>query len=278
MLNSQPIGKPTMLKASKRSAANVWARVFLAGAVWLSLPAGAHAAEQAPSGPSSPSHVTPGTEKADMTLDQFLDRLMMAESGGSVFARNTRSTAVGPYQFIASTWLQIAHKWFADEIEKLKPHQILALRTDIDMARRAAKIYTEENAAFLAANGHKPTFPHLRLAFLVGPGGAVRVLSAKEDALVSTLLGAHVIRANPFMSRLSAKGLIARAARDIAADPKTAAGVKPDPEALKAARVLPKKAAPKITVSCDLARPSCRRWLALATRKQARRIKRASRD
>jgi len=210
--------------------------------------------------------------EGDITFDQFLDRLMMAESGGKAFAKNPKSTAIGPFQFIASTWLQIANKHFGDETKDLKPHEVLRLRTDMALARRAARIYSEDNAAFLVANGHKATFPHLRLAFLVGPGGAIRVLGAKSETPVATLLGATVIGANPFMSRMTAEDLVRRAARDISTDHRTVAGLEPSDAAVRAAGAAGKgpKAAPRVAVACDLSLTSCRRWLALATKRQAR--------
>ena len=164
-----------------------------------------------------------------LTLEKFLDRLMMAESGGQANARNPRSSAVGPYQFIASTWLMLTRAHFATETASLAPAQVLALRTDRGFARRAAEAYTHSNASYLAAQGLTPTFPHLRLAFLVGPGGAARILSAPSDARVAVLLGPTVIGANPFMANMTAEALIRRAARDIETDPKTTAGLQPDP-------------------------------------------------
>jgi hypothetical protein len=232
---------------------------------------------------SAATRVAATEAKPEMTLDVFLDRLMMSESGGRTTARNPRSTAIGPYQFIASTWLQIARTSFATETAELKPHEVLELRTDLTFARRAAKIYTEENAAHLVANGEQATFTNLRLAFLVGAGGAVRVLSAKADTPVATLLGFTVVGANPFMSSMTAEDLIARARRDIAVDARLEAGITPSAEAianLKAGTSSPARARrtePRIAVDCDLSRPSCRRWLALARRKVAR-IQRASRD
>lgn len=237
-----------------------------------------------PSGAATSGAATSGAAKsgaAEMTLDMFLDRLMQSESGGQLNARNPRSTAVGPYQFIASTWLQIARTSFATETAELKPHEVLDLRTDLSFARRAAKIYTEANAAHLVANGQAATFANLRLAFLVGPGGAVRILAAKPDALVIDLLGATVVGANPFMRAMTAQDLVARAARDIAVDARLAAGITPPDEAVAKALgkgvSAAKRAEPRIAVDCDLARPSCRRWLALAKRK-AVRVRRASRD
>lgn len=224
-----------------------------------------------------------GTAAGALNLETFLDRLMMAESGGKANARNPRSTALGPYQFIASTWLMIAHKHFAKDIEGLRPDQVLALRTDLKLARRAAEIYSGQNAAYLVAQGHKATFTNLRLAFLVGAGAAARILSAPAETSASELLGATVIGANPFMSKLSAQGLIARAARDIAAPLTSVAGLSPDPAMVRAAALggtgdaKPAKAArPRIAVDCNLALPSCRRWLVLAERRISKQ-RRASR-
>ncbi len=204
---------------------------------------------------------------------------MQSESGGRANARNPLSTAVGPYQFIASTWLQIARESFATEIAELKPNQVLDLRTDMEFARRAAKFYTEANAAHLVSNGQQATFANLRLAHLVGAGGAVKVLAAKSETPVVTLLGVTVMDANPFMRSMTAEDLIARAARDIALDARleNVAGLTPSHDAVAGVKKRHKKVEPVIQVDCDLARPSCRRWLALAKR-NGTRTRRASRD
>ena len=249
-----------------------------------------------------------------MTIEIFLDRLMQAESGGNANARNSHSTALGPYQFIASTWLTIARQALVKETAGLNAAQILGLRTSKDLARQAAETYTRNNANYLASLGLQPTFPNLRLAFLVGPGGAARVLSAPKETRIAALLGSGVIEANPFMANITAGGLMARTAREIEADPKSTAGVQPDslmanvdrlamalamtakfaavfvqpsvPDvsdgmietatlvmAARTASIRVAKAAakPKIEVACDLAKPSCRRWLALAERMQRKR-------
>lgn len=225
--------------------------------------------------PAKPEGKQDAASADGLTMEVFLDRLMRAESGGRTTARNPRSTALGPFQFIASTWLMIANKHFSKETEGLRVDQVLALRMDMALSRRAAQIYTHQNAAYLLAQGHKASYPNLRLAFLVGPGAAVRVLAAPADTAASTLLGGSVIAANPFMARLTAAGLISRAARDILADPGTLAGVTPDP-ALAAAGGSARKQ-PAIAVPCELSLPSCRRWLALAQRRVDRKQRRASR-
>lgn len=224
-------------------------------------------------------------------MDGFLDRLMHAESGGRSFAKNPNSTALGPFQFIASTWLQVMRNHFADEIAPLSAHQILSLRTDQMLARRAADSFTRENAARLVAQGHPATFPNLRLAFLVGAGAAVRVLNARPETPAGVLLGATVIGANPFMSRMTAADLLDRCAREVEGEPKSMAGLVPESSMVLKAKAegtrsaveaddgqgkKTKQAAARIEIDCDLSRSSCRKWLALAERRVTRR-RRASR-
>ena len=244
---------------------------WVVAAVWLAL-------LSAPLTPAAAEDAAQASGGNEMTLDVFLDRLMMSESGGKLHAKNPLSTALGPYQFIASTWFMIARKDFTKEIEGLRPDQILALRTEPALARRAAQIYTEQNAAYLVSQGQKATFPNLRLAFLVGPGAALRVLMAGPGRSASDLLGATVIGANPFMANMTAADLIARAARDITANPKSIAGVTPAAAAIQSAgreARTEKPARPRIAVACELSLPSCKRWLALAERR-VKRIRRAS--
>ncbi len=193
-------------------------------------------------------------------MAQFLDRLMVAESGGRDDAANPRSTAVGPFQFIEATWLDVMRRHFPDEAAKLSPAQLLALRVDRVAARKAAEAFTRDNAAYFQAQGLPATFPNLRLAFLVGPNGAARVLQAPVETRVAAILGPAVAKANPFMFGMTAAGLIARSARDIATDGAGTAGIvtgTPSSRRLRAA----------IAVHCNIALPSCRRWLSLAERK-----------
>jgi hypothetical protein len=209
------------------------------------------------------------TASGEMTMEQYLDRLMMAESGGRDDAANPRSTAVGPYQFIERTWLDVMRRHFPDEAATLSPVQLLALRTDRTMARRAAEAYSRDNAAFLHAKGLAATYPHLRLAFLVGPQGAARILTAPADARVAAILGPAVAAANPFMYGLTAKGLVERSARDISAHVAATDGVAPGVR-------VPRQTRPRIAIPCNQALPSCRRWVALAEHKAgARRVTRA---
>lgn len=192
-----------------------------------------------------------------MSMGYYLDRLMMSESGGNDEAKNPLSSALGPYQFINSTWLDIMNRHFADEVDELSREEVLALRTDRRVARKAAEVYSRENAQLLASAGVTPSFAHLRLAFLVGGSGAVKVLSAKPDDSVALLLEPAAVRANPFLNGMTVRDLVARAERDLkrGAHGRVAVGKGAKKERLG------------IKVRCNLARPSCRKWLALAKKR-----------
>lgn len=221
----------------------------------------AHHGHAAPPDLPVTSTASTAPKPADLDMDGFLDRLMIAESGGRLDVRNPRSSALGPYQFIESTWLDLTRRLFAAETQGKTPAQVLALRADRALARKAAQAYTLESAATLKSNGLDATFPRLRLAFLLGPQGAVRVLQSPPQMRVTALLGPKVANANPFMYGLTAEGLIARAAHDLAVPLATQAGVASgDVTTLANAS----KAAPRVVVRCNLALMSCRRWQALA--------------
>lgn len=200
---------------------------------------------------------------------RFLDRLMLAESGGRDDARNSRSTALGPFQFIESTFLQVARRHLAAETIGLAPAQILAKRTDRAFSRRAAEAYTRDNAAALAAAGLETNFANLRLAFLAGAGGAIRVLKVEPKTPVIAALGAHVVQANPFMAGMTAADLAAWAGRNLAASDLAKTQLADGPEItingpiVASAKSL--RAKPTLAVHCKRGLSSCRRWVALAT-------------
>jgi hypothetical protein len=151
----------------------------------------------------------------DAAFETFLDRLMHAESAGRDTAANPRSTALGPFQFIKSTFLAVMRRHFPAAVANLSDRDILALRTDRGFARRAAEAFSRDNMDFLADRGLKPTFGHLRLAFLLGPSAAAKVVQAAPGKPVSHILDGSVIVANPFMRRMTAGELVARATRDV---------------------------------------------------------------
>jgi hypothetical protein len=189
----------------------------------------------------------------------FLDHLMMAESGGREDARNPRSSALGPYQFLGSTFLDVMARYFPTLTSGKSDEQVLQLRTDHTVARDAALVYTRENAAFLLDRGLEINAAHLRLAFLVGATGAQRVIAAHAETPVAQLLSTAALEANPFLRGMTAAELIQRAAAE-------ASGVH-----IVSVPDTPRR--PKfagIRVRCSLARPSCRKWVALAMKRKGK--------
>lgn len=250
----------------------------LALAIVLALPAaGAAWGETAPA-PAKPDAARTGAPNDDATaLAAFLDRLMRAESGGDDLARNPLSTALGPFQFVEATFLEVVAHHFAAETAGLTPAQILAKRTDRAFARRAAEAYTRANAGRLAAAGIKPTFAHLRLAYLVGPSAAVRVIRMPAQTPAALVLGPAAIRANPFLARYTTADLVARAARDVGTELSAGAGVTPSPPPPVGGHKRARAVTRAITPACSLAQASCRKWLALAERRLARGQRAATR-
>jgi len=215
---------------------------------------------------------TPAVAVDRSGFDAFLDHLMHAESGGRDGAANPRSTALGPFQFIKSTFLELARRHFGVEVQELSEDEILKLRTNRAFARRCAETYSRENLAFLADQGLQPTFGHLRLAFLLGPFAAARVLQAAPATPVAEVLGPAVIRANPFMARMSASNLIAKTARDvgerasevdIAAQARVAA-LQPEPVAAPRSRPVWRGLSARHACNAKLA--SCRKFVEMQVR------------
>lgn len=151
-------------------------------------------------------------------FDVFLDRLMAAESGGRSAVKNPRSSALGPFQFINSTFLDITSRHFPAEIAGLSEAEILSLRTGRDLSRRAATVFCRENAKYLRGRGHEPTFAHLRLAFLLGATDAARILQAPQHTRVTDLLSPAVVEANPFMRAMNAGDLLEKSEHDLSED------------------------------------------------------------
>jgi hypothetical protein len=170
-----------------------------------------------------------GTEQGSpqaFPMEEFLDRLMAAESGGHLHKKNPRSTALGPFQFIESTFLVVVNKHFPNEVAGLTEREVLARRTEIVFSRQAARAYANELISALKKNGLPATTRNVRIAFLVGPSAAVRLLKAPPHRPLKGVLSADAIAANPFMWGATIAKLVRKAAADVSA---TAATMGPGP-------------------------------------------------
>ena len=161
---------------------------------------------------------------------------MAAESGGRSHAKNPRSTALGPFQFIKATFLELTRRHFPQEISGLSEAAILKLRTDPNLSRRAAAVFCKESVDYLKEKGLEPNFAHLRLAYLLGPADAARIMQAQKQTPVVRLLSPVVIKANPFMRSMSVTDLLAKSERDVMRERSEPIAASPPSDARPAAR------------------------------------------
>jgi len=137
-------------------------------------------------------------------VDQFVDRIIGVESGGRADAKNPKSSATGAGQFISSTWLGMVRKYRPDLMNGRTNGEVLALRNDYALSREMTRLYAQENANFLAAQGLAQTPGNIYLAHFLGPRGAAQVLKADPGASIESIVGPDAVKANEFLRGKSA--------------------------------------------------------------------------
>lgn len=132
-------------------------------------------------------------------MSGFLSNLRAQESGTNDSAQNPRSSALGRYQFINSTWQAFARAR-PELFQGMNPQQVLDSRRDPALQEHGVRWLRDQNAGALRAAGFAPTDANLGLAHAVGGGGARSVLSADPATPLTSLFGPEVFRANPTWS------------------------------------------------------------------------------
>jgi len=145
-------------------------------------------------------------------VDALIQRIIYVESAGNPKAKNPRSTATGLGQFIDSTWLTMINAHRPDLAQGRTREQILALRTDPDIATEMVAALARGNASYLRSRGQQVTPGNLYLCHFLGPDGAVIALAASPEAPLAQLFPASVIKANPFLTGWSAAKVVQWAA------------------------------------------------------------------
>lgn len=135
------------------------------------------------------------------------DSIIGVESGGNRFARNPRSSASGPGQFIDSTWLAMLAKHRPDIAAGKTPEELLALKSDPGIAREMTEAYAADNGSILANKGLPVTPGTQHLAHFAGPQGAFGILNADPSLPVGSILGEAAMKANPFLRGMTAGDL-----------------------------------------------------------------------
>jgi hypothetical protein len=135
----------------------------------------------------------------------FADAMMKAENDtGNPGAKNPLSSATGNGQFLDSTWLQTIKSVNPPIIKGMTDQQILALRADPALSKEMTEQYAQENAAALSKDGLPVTTASLALAHRFGAEGAATIMKAAPDTLLSDILPAKVIKANPGLANVTA--------------------------------------------------------------------------
>lgn len=176
---------------------------------------------------------------ASAAVEGLVNQIIRVESGGNAAAKNPLSTATGLGQFIQSTWLRMMRDYRPDLARTMSRQDLLNLRTDPTLSREMVTNLARENERFLQSRGHSITAGRLYLAHFLGPGGANRVLSSNDAQTIFDVMGAGVVRANPFLTNYTVADLKAWADRKMrgsgsASRPEPAAPRAPPPPRLTA--------------------------------------------
>ena len=150
-------------------------------------------------------------------FDAIVDRIIKIESNGDPNLKNKRSSAIGLGQFLNETWLDLIRTHRPDLAKEHSEEEILELRRDANIAREITVRFTEQNAGMLRRRGLPVTPGTLYLAHFAGGGGAVAILSSRENADAATVVAKAdatgrtnremLIKANPFLERFTVADL-----------------------------------------------------------------------
>jgi hypothetical protein len=157
-------------------------------------------------------------EKSNVDFDYLL-QTAIRESSLNPQAKAQTSSAVGLFQFLESTWLQVmkeqgprlGYQQYSDAIsidssgdyvirDKALRQEILALRENPQVAADMAAAFTQSNGAYLEARfGKHPSPGELYIAHFLGPQGADRLFRAglENPDQIAAALFPRQARSNP---------------------------------------------------------------------------------
>jgi hypothetical protein len=150
------------------------------------------------------------------------EKIIGVESGGRRYAKNPRSSAYGPGQFISGTWMQMIEKYRPDLMQGRSRAEVLELRSDPKISREMTDAYARENAEYLKSRGLEPTEGNTYLSHFAGPEGAAALLS-NPNAPAKSVLSPAAIEANPFLAGWSSRQVIDWASGKMGGQPTAAA-------------------------------------------------------
>ncbi|GLI94326.1 hypothetical protein [Methylocystis echinoides] len=145
----------------------------------------------------------------------LVDYIVGVESAGDATAKNPYSSALGLGQFVEATWLDLIRRHHPEIAASRNEREILEMRKDPELSRFLTSRYVEENTSILTRKGLAATPGALYLAHFAGPGGAVAILTAPENAnaaevianVDSRLSRDKIVNGNPFLKNFTARDL-----------------------------------------------------------------------
>lgn len=143
-----------------------------------------------------PVNINSAQAQTGNPVQDTVNRIIWAESGGKTTAKNKKSSAEGLGQFIDSTWLYMVKKHRPDIAKGKTNAQILALKTNGELSREMTTRYVEENAALLKKHGFPVNIRNLYVMHFLGSGEGPKLLRADPNQPVSSFISAQSINAN----------------------------------------------------------------------------------
>lgn len=140
---------------------------------------------------------------------EYLDKLSEVESSNRPYVKASTSSASGLFQFTRATWESLGGTWGPD---MSKPFGGLRPTTAEQVMR--AGMLTARNIALLARAAIDPTDAAKYAIHFLGPV-AIRVWNAADTAMVAPIVGAAVVKANPFLLHMTVADFKAWAGRKI---------------------------------------------------------------
>ena len=121
------------------------------------------------------------------------------ESGDNPTAKNPNSSAYGPDQFIAKTWLQMVDSEKPAWADGLSRSDLLALRSDPDKSAEMAAALDASTMQALTAAGLPVTNANLYASHHFGEAKGLKFAAAPDDMPMSRLLTEAELDANPYL-------------------------------------------------------------------------------
>jgi hypothetical protein len=145
--------------------------------------------------------------------DNYEAKVVRAESGGRADAKNGLSSATGHHQFTAGTWAGLVKKYQPEWAQGLSPEQVQALRKDPAKSSEMFQHFRRENQGALKMAGLPVNDATEYLMHFFGIGDGPRVIGADPSKLVSDIVSAGKIKANPFLQGMTVADVMNWSAR-----------------------------------------------------------------